>query len=448
VVKFEIRRLPYDLTAHGGLPLVGQHLKRHALVDQVIDPLYPIQGNKGGLSTGSIVRSYLGLLCTAKSDFDAIENWRRDEFVARALGVAKIPSSPALRQRLDVLGADGDRALYAIDEINFNLLRRAKIAITALPTGHVPFDFDVFTMDNSNTAKEGVSRTYANYHGYAPIAGYLGLEGWCVGLELREGSQHSAEETPEFLGRVLPRIFTLTQKPILARADSGFDGGEIVAALLAHRPRCNIDLLIKWNPRGFSVEAAHQQRADDPATSWQTPRPGKRIALWSQPMVRGGHTLRCVMRLTERTIDKKGKKLLYPDLKLEGWLTTLDLPEAKVIALYEDHATHEQFHSEFKSDLDLERLPSGKFGTNDVVMALAMVAYNILRTIGQNTLIGQHAPVRHPAKRRRLRTVIQEIIGVAARMTRHARKWSLGLANNCPAFQVFRDHYVDLCCTG
>jgi hypothetical protein len=32
-----------------------------------------------------------------------------------------------------------------------------------------------------------------------------------------------------------------------------------------------------------------------------------------------------------------------------------------VIELYRQHATSEQFHSEFKTDLDLERLPTGKF---------------------------------------------------------------------------------------
>ena len=48
----------------------------------------------------------------------------------------------------------------------------------------------------------------------------------------------------------------------------------------------------------------------------------------------------------------------------EGWTTTL--PEkfdaSEIIALYCDHATHEQFHSEFNTDM--ERLPSCKFDTN------------------------------------------------------------------------------------
>jgi len=67
---------------------------------------------------------------------------------------------------------------------------------------------------------------------------------------------------------------------------------------------------------------------------------------------------------------------LLPEYVLEGWTSTL--PEkfspAEIIALYCDHATHEQFHSDFKTDMDLERLPSGKFDTNYLVCQLAAVA--------------------------------------------------------------------------
>ena len=60
--------------------------------------------------------------------------------------------------------------------------------------------------------------------------------------------------------------------------------------------------------------------------------------------------VRRVYRLIELTIDKHGNTLLLPGYVLEGWTTTL--PEkftpSEVIALYCDHATHEQFHSEFK----------------------------------------------------------------------------------------------------
>jgi hypothetical protein len=77
--------------------------------------------------------------------------------------------------------------------------------------------------------------------------------------------------------------------------------------------------------------------------------------------------VRRVLRLIERTIDGRGQHLIQPEFQLDGWTTSLSAEKFSgpdIIALYADHGTHEQFHSEFKTDLDLERLPSGKFDTN------------------------------------------------------------------------------------
>ena len=84
----------------------------------------------------------------------------------------------------------------------------------------------------------------------------------------------------------------------------------------------------------------------------------------------------------------------------------------------------ESFYSEFKTDRDIERLPSGKFATNDLVLAMATRVYNVLRPIGLTGLIGPHAPVRHEAKRRRLRTVMQALMDLAARLIHHGRRWT------------------------
>ncbi|MFT6754436.1 MAG: hypothetical protein ACJA2O_004643 [Candidatus Azotimanducaceae bacterium] len=112
--------------------------------------------------------------------------------------------------------------------------------------------------------------------------------------------------------------------------------------------------------------------------------------IFSQPSMRHwqgyDYQVRQVIRFTERTIDKHGQALLIPELTLEGWLTRLALEESDIIQLYADHGTSEQFHSEFKTDMDIERLPSGKFATNAPVLACSVLVYNILRWIGQNGL--------------------------------------------------------------
>lgn len=81
------------------------------------------------------------------------------------------------------------------------------------------------------------------------------------------------------------------------------------------------------------------------------------------------------MQVTERTQIAQGQWLLMPDIEIEGWWTSLDAADydtTRIIALYRDHATAEQFHSEFKTDLDIECLPSGKFAANDVIMMLSV----------------------------------------------------------------------------
>ena len=65
------------------------------------------------------------------------------------------------------------------DELSVRLIERAQAPITA-HGGFVRLDFDTFTMDNSGTKKEDVSRTYQGFDGYTPIAAYLGTgaSGW------------------------------------------------------------------------------------------------------------------------------------------------------------------------------------------------------------------------------------------------------------------------------
>jgi hypothetical protein len=127
--------------------------------------------------------------------------------------------------------------------------------------------------------------------------------------------------------------------------------------------------------------------------------------------------LRQVYKIVERTIDEHGQILIIPEIKFESYWTTLDIEPEKVIALYHEHGTCEKFHSELKTDLDLERFPSGKFCTNDLILHLGCFAYNLLLIIGQESLKEEGAPLKKQVIRRRVTTVIQNLI------TLH-QKWS------------------------
>jgi hypothetical protein len=453
-----VKQLKYDLTPVAGLALVGHYLQSVQSVFGRLDAALPV---RGGVANGDILRSYLGLLVQGKSDFDAIENFRGDTFFKRALGISLLPSSPTLRQRLDARAAD---MFDFIAPLNEALLSSQHPDYGVLPCGWLPLDVDTFAMDNGGTAKEGVGRTYAGVDGYCPLAAYLGSHGFCLELALRPGVQHSASETDFNLERVIPMAQRLSaaahgaqlNAPILLRMDSGFDA----ARLMSRIESCNrttgaaapqVDFLIKWNPRSTDVPALAARLDADPATQWEQPRAGKRVTTWEQAVTVDGiqRPVRRVLRLIERTIDKRGQALLVPEITLDGWTTSLPakLTAQDVIGLYADHGTHEQFHSEFKTDLDLTRLPSGKFDTNYLVCQLAAVAMNILRLMGQRGLLGPDAPVRHQAKRRRIKTVMQELIYRAGRLIQTGRRLILGLGAHDRAAKVFMRSFAQFAAT-
>lgn len=448
MTDFIIKKLPYNLTSSAGLALVGQYLKPINISARV-DGKFPI--GPGGIANSDIFKSYLGLLVQGKNDFEAIEAFRGDDFFCRALGVTTVPSCSTVRQRMDAHAADW---VELADAFNLALLsaRYAGKAVDfgALSCGYMAVDWDTFVMNNSGTQKEAVGRTYQGVDGFTCSATYLGSLGYCLELALRPGVQHSARETEYNLERVLPMAAKLTPLPLLLRADSGLCSLKVMQEIAAQAAALSreIALIIKWNPRKTPVETIAAQRVADASVMWCHLRNGKRMCMWSEALELEGvgsasNPARRVCRLIERTIDKHGNPLLLPDYELEGWTTTLPATFSMqdIIDLYKDHATHEQFHSEFKTDLDLERLPSGKFETNYLVCAMAAVAMNVLRLMGQNALIGKDAPVRHAAKRRRMKTVLQELMFKAGRMIKHAGRWVLGLGANDSAYTVFARLY-------
>ena len=425
-------------TSHSGLGLVGACINRHSDLGRQVGRLS--RGN-GQIADIDILRSYLGLLCLGKSDFQAITGMRGDDYFQQALGIGRIPSTERLRQRLDEAAANG--LIPLVSRSSQSMLKQLSVKVSGYADGLVSLDVDVFPQDNSNTRKEGVSRTYKNFDGYAPIAAYLGMEGWCLEVELRPGSQHGQAGFVAFIQRVIKAAHVLIEQEILVRLDSAHDAVETREVLAAAE---KVRFIIKWNPRN-SNELAWRDRVFSEGTV-TTPRSGKRVGLLvvDEPMQVHGASYSCkrIVRVTERTADRHGQMRLTPDITLEGWRTDLNLEPEQVIALYRDHATSEQFHSEFKTDLDLERLPSGKFATNALIMALGGFAYNILRAIGQMGLLGQFAPIRHPAKRRRIRTVIQELIYLAARLISTGRRLILRFSHHCPVFAAFQGVYEQL----
>lgn len=430
-------------TSHSGISLLGLALNRFTTLSPGLAKIAPTNDI---ISHADTLKSYCGLLAQAKSDFVAIEQYRNDDFFRESLGNKHIPSEGTMRQRMD---EHAEAFLPALSWASIELLQKVKAPLTALETGHVCVDIDGFAMDNSDSKKENSSRTYRSFDGFLFLPAYIGSEGWMVNGQLLPGSQHPQKEFTRFLRETHARIRQFCGKKLLYRQDSAHDA---LANRLELTGYTKTDYLIKWNPR-----------QENPAYWWRVglekgvithPRPGKRVALFSvraketvtdDQGTKKTYTFRRVMRVTERTIDKKGQPLLIADIELEGWWTSLKLADEKIIELYKGHGLCEQYHAEIKTDMDLERLPSGKFATNQLVMACGALVYNILRFVGQTALVGSNGIIRHEAKRRRIKTVIQEMIYFAGRMITTGRRLKLRFSRHVTAqMEAFASIYERL----
>ena len=398
-------------------------------------------GSQHQIKNGDILLTYLGMLCMGKPYYEAVHEMDDDKaFYKAALGITRsIPSEETLRQRMDDIG---DSLRQELLKENVAVLKANGIQPSALPNGLIPVDIDVTPMDNSKSKKEGVSRTYKGFDGYAPIMAYIGTEGYAINFELREGKQHCQKGTVAFLQETIRLCKELTEKPLLIRLDSGNDSIDNVAVLIEQ----GCYFIIKRNLRRETKDSWFEM-AKQYCQNVSSPRDGKTVYIgsdWkvvSSKQFQQEFTLRAGYEITERTIDKRGQILMLPDIEVETWWTNLGESDQQIIALYHAHGECEQYHSEVKTDMDLERLPSGKFETNALIMELGMIAYNILRMIGQGTIGGRVPRQKREVKRRRLRTVIGNMVMLACHITTHARKLILGLGKS----NVWRHVFMDFC---
>ena len=418
---------PSGLSIAGGMPGKSNFVKRCNRI--------PIEKKRSEpqIKDGDILLTYIGLLCQGKTDYEAVEEMENDlDYYETALGITRrIPSAETLRQRMDDIGRSLRKQIL---EGNVDMFRSHEIAPGALGSGEVPVDIDATPFDNSKTKKEGVSRTYKGYEGYAPIMAYIGTEGFLVNTELREGKQHCQKGTPAFLKETLRYSHEMTSNPLLIRMDSGNDAKENLGILLEDGDW----FIVKRNPRGAETKDGWLEKVKNCCKDVRKPRDGKVVYIGSswkdiEYMTTDGERrticMRIVYEVIERTIDQYGQLLLAPDIELNTWWTNLGWSDDGIIASYHAHGECEQYHSEIKTDMDVERLPSGKFSTNELVLELTIIAYNLLRMIGQESL--KHRPDRkRRVKRRRIRKVIDNLILCASHVTEHARKTFMALGRS------------------
>ena len=431
-MNYCIKNTTEQLENIGGLVLAGEIFKRIGLnMAPTIEIKHP-----------EVLRAMLGLLVQGRTSYEEIDIYRHSNLFRTTLDLKFVPAKETLRLYLKDI-SKSETIEPTLNAINLNMLNKCSFTSVVAPRGsYIPVDIDVSPLDNSRTQKENVSWTYKGHDGFAPIFAYIGAEGYMLDNELRPGKQHCQKNTPEFLQKVIDNVDCLQSKvPYLFRLDGGNDSFDTLEVL----NKSGHFFLVKRNLRKESRE----QWLDIGMTlgSHEMPRKGKDIytgILTKKYPKCDKMDLDVVFKVTRRTIDTYGNGLLLPEIEVETYWTNLYEDARDVINLYHDHGTSEQFHSELKTDMDVERLPSRDFKVNKLILQLSMIAFNTLRFIGQTALKSRVLlPFKTNVKRKRLRKVISDLIYIACKYVNRSRQHFIHIWEKNPWGAVFKEVYKE-----
>jgi len=386
---------------------------------------------------GAIITSIFGLMIEGRSDFESMGEKRGSLFFKEALNLEFVYAKETVRLYLEQMSQDAVKIIEQLKESTLKLIKKAKLHGYWIDgSKYIPVDIDTSVMDNSKTKKEGVSRTYIGVDGYNPIFAYVGKEGYMLDCELRPGSQHCQKGTEAFILSLLERLGKIKNRArFLFRLDAGNDAFETLRTI--SKAVRGLYCIVKRNKRKendekwLKIAKKYGKRT--------VPRKGKKVWVGKvniHPCKKGERleNVYCVFEITERKRDSAGNRFLIPEIEVNSWWTNLCCDAEKVIELYHDHATSEQFHSELKHDMGVQRLPSGKLDVNKILLTIAMNAYNALRFLGQKSI---EEETRRKSKRKRLGTVIRELICVAGKLVKHARKLVFKIYEYDPVLPIF-----------
>ena len=177
-MKFVIETTDEIISNNTGLVLVNNIIQSTNFKEKINDKAHmKVQSRE--ISNKDIFMTYIGILAQGKTEFERADEYKNNQFFKQALDIEKSPSSSILRQRLNAIG-DIESNLKdikkIIDTTNLEIIQNKNVQLKPFNKNYVPLDIDVTPMDNSGSKKEGVSYTYKEFEGFAPIMAYIGIE--------------------------------------------------------------------------------------------------------------------------------------------------------------------------------------------------------------------------------------------------------------------------------
>jgi hypothetical protein len=274
-----------------------------------------------------------------------------------------------------------------LDAISRELLARLWAAGAGPQDLSAPLTIDVDStiVEVHGRAKQGAAFGYTKVRGYHPQLATCAQTGQVLMSRLRGGSAGAARGAASFLTETVSRVRNAgATGQLTVRADSAFYSKKVLATAVKFnvpfsitarqdkRVRAAIDAIDEsaWQPIPYWLSTPEVSGADIAETTFTVFASDKRHA-------------RQVRLVVRRVRPTPGSQLaLFTAWDYHAFVTDRTLPLAEVEADHRRHAVVEQTIAELKS-AGLAHLPSGRFMANAAWLALAVMAHNLGRAVGQ-----------------------------------------------------------------
>src|SRR5665811_2245319 len=396
------------VTSDGGLILVRELDERLGFGDLMARHLTDLRrGKNTQLPMADLLRQSVYSRLAGYEDMNDAERLSPDP-TFRLIGSEKIwERGAALTSRLqtfetEMLAEEGNFAGLA--RLNRELIGKAEAIHWQYRT--------VLDMDSTEIPVYG-EQAQSAYNGHFESTCYHPLllfnrAGDCLAAKLRPGNVHSAEGWEELL---LPEIERQQRmgKEVAFRADAAFAKPEIYEALEERGVKYAIRI-----PANDSLERDIAELLTRPVG-----RPSHKPVVWYKGFLYQAASWKTARRVVAKVEFHTGE--LFP--RVGFIVTNLETPSRAVVRFYNKRGTAEQWIKEGKQAVKMTRLSCHRFRSNQVRLALSLLAYNLGNLWRRLAL-----PKR--IENWSLTSLQQRLVKTGGRLVRHARYYWLLLAES------------------
>jgi len=393
------------VTSDGGLILVRELDERLGFGELIEQHLTDPRGTNTRLPLADLLRQSVYSRLAGYEDMNDAERLSQDP-TFRLIGSEKIwERGAALTSRLQTFETEmlaEEENFAGLARLNRELIGKAEALDSPYRT--------VLDMDSTEIPVYGDQEQSA-YNGhfestcYHPLLIFNG-EGDCLAAKLRSGNVHSAEAWEEVL---LPEVERQQElgKEVVFRADAAFAKPEIYEALEERGVKYAIRL-----PANDNLQRDIEELLTRPVG-----RPSHKPIVWYKGFLYQAASWKTARRVVVKVEFHAGE--LFP--RVGFIVTNLEMPSLAVVRFYNKRGTAEQWIKEGKQAVKMTRLSCHRFRSNQVRLALSLLAYNLGN-------LWRRLALPRGIEKWSLTSLQQRLVKTGGRLVRHARYYWLLLA--------------------